>query len=61
MGRAGFRYAQDHHARADAHDLIQLLAHRHDGGRTYLGRLLDGEGRRISWFFRNSMPLTVFD
>ena len=44
MGRAGLRYTQDHHARADAHDLKRLLAQR-DGGRTYLGRLLDGEGK----------------
>ncbi len=48
MGRAGLRYVQDHHARADVHDLIQLLAQRHDGGRTYLGHLLDGEGQKIS-------------
>jgi hypothetical protein len=47
VGKAGIGYRQDHHARADAHDLIQLLAHRHDGGRTYLGRLLDGEGQKI--------------
>jgi hypothetical protein len=47
VGKAGLRYAQDHHARADVHDLIQLLAQRHDGGRTYLGRLLDGEGQKI--------------
>ena len=43
MGRVGLRYDQDHQARPDAHDLIQLLAQRHHGGRTYLGRLLDSE------------------
>lgn len=43
MGRTGLRYEQDHSARADVHDLIQLLAKRHDGGRTYLGCLLDSE------------------
>ena len=47
MGKTGLRYEQDHHARADVHDLIQLLAQRYDGGRTYLGRLLDGEGQKI--------------
>ena len=44
MGKAGLRYEQDHHARADAHDLKRLLAQKHEGGRTYLGRLLDGNG-----------------
>jgi hypothetical protein len=41
MGKAGLRYEQDHHAGADARDLKRLLALRHKGGRTYLGRLLD--------------------
>jgi len=41
MGRAGLRYEQDHHASADARDLKRLLARRHEGGRTYLGRLLE--------------------
>jgi hypothetical protein len=40
MGKAGLRYEQDHHARADARDLRKLLAVKHNG-RTYLGRLLD--------------------
>jgi hypothetical protein len=43
MGKAGLRYEQDHHARADAHDLKRLLAQKHEGGRTYLGRLLDSD------------------
>jgi hypothetical protein len=46
MGRAGLRYEQDHHARADADDLKRLLAQKHEGGRTYLGRLLDGEAQK---------------
>ena len=41
MGKAGLRYEQDHHACADARDLKNLLAVKHNG-RTFLGRLLDG-------------------
>jgi hypothetical protein len=48
LGRVGLSYEQDHHARGDVDDLIQLLAQRHHGGGTYLGRLLDGEGQRSS-------------
>jgi hypothetical protein len=40
MGKAGLRYEQAHHARADARDLKNLLAVKHRG-RSYLGRLLD--------------------
>jgi DNA polymerase-3 subunit epsilon len=43
VARAGLRVEQDHHARADAHDLRRLLAQKHDDGRTYLRHLLDGE------------------
>jgi hypothetical protein len=39
LGKAGLRYEQDHHARADARDLKDLLALKHRG-RTFLGRLL---------------------
>jgi hypothetical protein len=46
MGKTGLRYKQDHHARADAHDLRRLLAQKHEGGRTYLGRLLDGDSQK---------------
>jgi hypothetical protein len=48
MGKAGLRYEQDHHARADAHDLKRLLSQKHEGGRTYLGRLLDGDVEKTS-------------
>jgi len=41
LGKAGLRIRQDHHAKADAQDLIWLLAQKHQGGRTYLGRLLE--------------------
>ena len=41
MGKAGLRYEQDHNACADARDLKNLLAVKHNG-RTFLGRLLDG-------------------
>ncbi len=44
MGKVGLRYEQDHHAHADACDLKRLLAHKHNG-RTFLGRLLDGDPR----------------
>jgi hypothetical protein len=47
MGNAGLRDKQDHHARADAHDLKRLLAQKHEGGRTFLGRLLDSDGENI--------------
>jgi DNA polymerase-3 subunit epsilon len=48
VGKAGLRYEQDHHAQADAHDLKRLLAQKHEGGRTYLGRLLDGDSQKNS-------------
>jgi len=48
MGKTGLRYQQDHHARADAHDLKRLLAQKHEGGRTYLGRLLDDDSQKTS-------------
>jgi hypothetical protein len=44
----GIHYDQQHHACADAHDLKRLLAQKHDGGRTYLGRLLDDGCQSIS-------------
>jgi hypothetical protein len=41
IGKVGLKYDQDHTARADARVLRSLLALKHNGGRTYLGRLLD--------------------
>jgi hypothetical protein len=47
MGKAGLRYEQDHHADADARDLKLLLARKHQGGRTYLGRLLESDQKGV--------------
>jgi DNA polymerase-3 subunit epsilon len=43
LRRIGQRHTQEHHAKADADDLKRLLAEKHDGGRTYLGRLLESD------------------
>jgi hypothetical protein len=44
MGRLGTNYTQEHKALADVYDLIRVLTQKHQGGRTYLARLLEGAG-----------------